>query len=124
VTSDSSARIGPSAAIVAAICGAEILSLAGYSIIPALLPPLVREATAARIRGPSVPEFAGFVAGGKWIRTCMGLSLSSGVFRFIASSLFGAGKPFFIPSPTIRFPERAQWGSRDRNASKAWRLAA
>jgi hypothetical protein len=32
--------------------------------------------------------------------------------------------PFFIPSPTIRFAERAQMGSRDRNASKAWRLAA
>ena len=34
--------------------------------------------------------------------------------------------PFFVPSPPIRFPERAM-GSRDRNASKAlapWRLAA
>jgi predicted MFS family arabinose efflux permease len=41
VTSASSARTGPSAAIVAAICGAEILSLAGYSIIPALLPQFI-----------------------------------------------------------------------------------
>jgi predicted MFS family arabinose efflux permease len=32
---------GPSAAVVAAICGAEILSLAGYSIVPALLPRLI-----------------------------------------------------------------------------------
>ena len=53
-------------------------------------------------------QFARLAARGRWIRTCMGLSLSSGVFRFIASSLFGAGKPFFIPSPTVRFPERAE----------------
>jgi hypothetical protein len=25
-----------------------------------------------------------------------------------ASSLFGAGRPFFIPSPAIRFAERAE----------------
>ena len=31
-------------------------------------------------------------------------------------------RPFFVPSPAIRFPERK--GSRDRNASTAWRLAA
>jgi len=31
----------------------------------------------------------------------MGLFLSSG-------SLFGAEKPFFIPSPAIQFPERAE----------------
>jgi hypothetical protein len=24
------------------------------------------------------------------------------------SSLFGAGRPFFVPSPAIRFPERAE----------------
>ena len=29
-------------------------------------------------------------------------------FRFIASSLFGAGRPFFVPSPAIRFAERAE----------------
>jgi hypothetical protein len=37
-----------------------------------------------------------------------GFYLSSGCFRFIGSFLFGAGGPFFIPSPTIRFPERAE----------------
>jgi hypothetical protein len=37
-----------------------------------------------------------------------GFFLSSGCFRFIASSLFGAEGPFFIPSPAIRFPERAE----------------
>jgi predicted MFS family arabinose efflux permease len=41
VSSASPASAGPSAAIVAAICGAEILSLAGYSIIPALLPQFI-----------------------------------------------------------------------------------
>ena len=42
VTLARSAPAGPSAgAIVAAICGAEILGLAGYSIVPALLPQLI-----------------------------------------------------------------------------------
>jgi hypothetical protein len=47
-------------------------------------------------------------AGGSRIRTCMGLFLSSGRFWFFAGSLFGAGKPFFVPSPAIRFAERAE----------------
>src|SRR5580704_6212079 len=47
-------------------------------------------------------------AGGKEIRTCMGLFLSSSRFWFVAGSLFGAGKPFFVPSPAIRFAERAE----------------
>src|ERR1700758_4073713 len=33
---------GPSIAIVTAICAAEILSLAGFSIIPALLPQFIK----------------------------------------------------------------------------------
>src|SRR5262249_51094873 len=49
-------------------------------------------------------------AGGSWIRTCMGLSLSSGVFRLLPVLCSEREGPFFIPSPTIRFPERAQWG--------------
>jgi predicted MFS family arabinose efflux permease len=36
-----SATAGPSAAIVAVICAAEILGLAGYSIVPALLPQFI-----------------------------------------------------------------------------------
>src|SRR5262249_15111308 len=36
-------RSGPTAAVVAAGCGAEILSLAGYSIVPALLPRLLAD---------------------------------------------------------------------------------
>src|ERR1700756_5032240 len=37
----STGPIAPSTAIVAAICGAEILGLAGYSIVPALLPKFI-----------------------------------------------------------------------------------
>jgi hypothetical protein len=33
-------------------------------------------------------------------------------------------RPFFVPSPAIRFPERAEGVKGDRNASAAWRLAA
>jgi hypothetical protein len=37
----SAAPTGPSPSIVAAICTAEILGLAGYSIVPALLPQFI-----------------------------------------------------------------------------------
>jgi hypothetical protein len=40
---DRASRSGPTTAVVAAICGAEILSLAGYSIVPALLPRLIAD---------------------------------------------------------------------------------
>src|SRR6202030_3827157 len=53
-------------------------------------------------------KFARLAAGGRRIRTCMGLFLSSGCLWFVAGSLFGAGKPFFVPSPAIRFAERAE----------------
>ena len=41
MSSANSAPTGPSATKVAAICAAEILSLAGYSIVPALLPQFI-----------------------------------------------------------------------------------
>ena len=41
MSSPSSAQAGPSAAIVVAICVAEIISLLGYSMIPALLPQFI-----------------------------------------------------------------------------------
>ena len=41
MSSANSDRAGPSAAIVAAICGAEILGLAGFSTVPALLPQFI-----------------------------------------------------------------------------------
>src|SRR5438477_260832 len=37
-----------------------------------------------------------------------GFSCQVVVLGLAESSLFGAGKPFFIPSPTIRFAERAE----------------
>ena len=37
-----------------------------------------------------------------------GFSCQVVVLGFAESSLSGAGKPFFIPSPAIRFPERAE----------------
>ena len=36
-----------------------------------------------------------------------GFSCQVVVLGFAESSLFGAGKPFFVPSPAIRFSERA-----------------
>jgi hypothetical protein len=37
-----------------------------------------------------------------------GFSCQAVIFGFAGSSLFGAGGPFFIPSPAIRFAERAE----------------
>src|SRR5689334_12864817 len=53
--------------------------------------------------GALLPVRDGLSAGGRRIRTCMGLFLSSS--GFVGGSLFGAGKPFFVPSPAIRFAE-------------------
>src|SRR5215813_6415182 len=41
VSTATSTPAGPSAAIVTAVCGAEILGLVGYSIVPALLPQFI-----------------------------------------------------------------------------------
>src|SRR5438045_7688553 len=41
MSSASSPAAKPSASIVAAVCGAEILSLSGYSTVPALLPQFI-----------------------------------------------------------------------------------
>src|SRR5215472_10764659 len=64
----------------------------------------------------------GLPAGGRRIRTCMGFFLSSGSFRFIASSLFGAGRAVLHPVACDQVPGVRAMVSRDRNASKAWRL--
>ena len=72
------------------------------------------------------PKVCRLPGGGNWIRTCMGLFLSSSCFWFMASFLFGAGKPFFIPSPAIRFAElRGRGQGTEMLASlAACRLAA
>jgi hypothetical protein len=40
-------------------------------------------------------------------RLVWGFSCQVGILVF-AGSLFGAGKPFFVPSPAVRFAERAE----------------
>jgi hypothetical protein len=41
--------------------------------------------------------------------TCMGLFLSSGCYRVLLTVLCSEReRPFFIPSPAIEFPERAE----------------
>src|ERR1700738_1071202 len=63
-------------------------------------------------------------AGGRWIRTCMGLFLSSRCFWFLLRVLCSE-REGRSPSRRLRSGSRsARKGSRDRNASAAWRLAA
>ena len=50
MSTTSSVSAGPSTATVTAICAAEILGLAGYSIIPALLPQFISAASLADTR--------------------------------------------------------------------------
>jgi hypothetical protein len=45
--------------------------------------------------------------GTKSLQTCMGFFCQV-VFWFVAGSLFGAERPFLVPSPAIRFAERAE----------------
>jgi hypothetical protein len=47
------------------------------------------------------------------------------VLGFAEGSLFGAGKPFFVPSPAIRSPERAEGvkGPKRSHSLAACRLA-
>ena len=45
--------------------------------------------------------------GTECLLTCMGVFLSSG-FLVCCGSLFGAERPFLVPSPAIRFAERAE----------------
>src|SRR5215471_6114875 len=67
---------------------------------PATTPRMESVSSVSAAQGPKVRRLS---AGGRRIRTCMGLFLSSSCFWFMASFLFGAGKPFFIPSPAIWF---------------------
>ena len=54
-----------------------------------------------RFASDSLLEEAGF-------ELVWGFSCQAVIFGFTERSLFGAGGPFFIPSPAIRFPERAE----------------
>ena len=55
-----------------------------------------------------LPDTGVAVGQRKGFEPCMGLFLSSSHFWFVGGSLFGAGKPFFVPSPALRFAERAE----------------
>jgi hypothetical protein len=62
-------------------------------------------------------DFPRMARAAKWIigkrltyrRTCMGLFLSSGCFWVLLTVLCSEReRPFFVPSPAIRFPARAE----------------
>ena len=62
-----------------------------------------------RIPRPRLPQFATDSSlEGSGFELVWGFSCQVVVLGFAESSLFGAGKPFFIPSPAIRFAERAE----------------
>src|SRR6202030_2617224 len=68
---------------------------------------------------------AGSATGSQW--TCMGLFLSSGCFWVLLSVLCSEReRPFFVPSPAIRFAERAEGvkGPKRQQSLAACRLAS
>ena len=70
------------------------------------------------------PGFEGSSLEGDGFRTCMGLFPVKWLFVVFASSLFGAGGAVLHPVACDQVSRSARKRSRDRNASKAWRLAA
>jgi hypothetical protein len=92
---------------------AKTLDLAIPESIPGELGHLM-EGGEGRIRLPipglsrAVPMVRRLRAGASRIRTCMGLFLSSGCFWLLAVLCSEREGPFFVPSPAIRFPERAE----------------
>jgi hypothetical protein len=76
----------------------------------------------SRLRGWALVR-TGSPAEGTRIRTCMGLLPVKWCFSVYCQFFVRSGKgPFFIPSPTIRFPERMEWGQGTETLAKAWRL--
>jgi hypothetical protein len=63
-------------------------------------------------------------AGGRRIRTCMGLFLSRNCLWFLPVLGSERGRTFFAPSPAISGSRSARKGSGGRNGNTAWRLAA
>lgn len=68
MTAETAARgiaSGPSAAVVAAVCGAEILGMAGYSTVPALLPQFIADWSLSNAEGGWLAGmvFAGYMLG-------------------------------------------------------------
>jgi len=98
------------------VCGAAVLEYGPTEI----LPPVGAKWKAMRVSADRVARPAAHTraesrdsqpskgdAGER--RTCMGLFLSSGCFWVLLPVLCSEReRPFFIPSPAIRFPERAE----------------
>jgi len=90
VTLAQSATAAPSAAVVAAICAAEILGLAGYSIVPALLPQFIE---AWSLTNTQAGWLAGIVSAGYMLAVIPLVSLSDrrpARQIYLASSALGA----------------------------------
>jgi predicted MFS family arabinose efflux permease len=90
VSSASSARAGPSAATVAAVCVAEILGLAGYSTVPALLPQFIE---AWSLTNTQAGWLAGIVSAGYMLAVIPLVSLTDrqpSRLIYLASSVLSA----------------------------------
>jgi predicted MFS family arabinose efflux permease len=96
VSSVNSAAAEPSAATVAAICGAEILGLAGYSIVPALLPQFIETWSLTNTQGGWL---AGLASAGYMLAVVplVGLTDRQPAWRiYLASSALSALSSFGI----------------------------
>jgi predicted MFS family arabinose efflux permease len=88
--------VKPSASIVAAVCGAEILSLAGYSTVPALLPQFIETWS---LTNTQAGWLAGIVSAGYMLAVIPLVSLTdrhSARRVYLASSTFTALSCFGI----------------------------
>jgi predicted MFS family arabinose efflux permease len=96
LASDSFTAVRPSAATVAAICGAEILSLAGYSIVPALLPQFIE---AWSLTNTQAGWLAGMVSAGYMLAVIPLVSLTDRQPArriYLASSMLSALSSFGV----------------------------
>jgi MFS family permease len=85
-----SATAGPSASVVAAICAAEILGLAGFSVIPALLPQFIE---AWSLTNTQAGWLAGITSAGYMLAVIPLVSLTDrrpGRQLYLASSVLSA----------------------------------
>jgi hypothetical protein len=103
---------------------AHTAATAGFSLSCKALPfPTPGEIMLFRAGEPDRWKFARLSAGGEWIRTCMGLFLSSSSFGLLSVLCSEReSRSSFRRGDQVRGAGRK--GSRDRNGSKAWRLAA
>src|SRR5215831_17926406 len=56
------------------------------------------------VKSPAERMVRGLTAGGRWIRTCMGLFLSRVVLGLSSLLCSERERAFFVPSPAIRVP--------------------